>query len=167
MILCFAGCLLVVGVDWPAAMGAPVPGDVAALLTGTPADILILDAAVGVLAQGDTRALAAWRCGPTVDCAGVEADRLTVTGLGTHIVRGHRIYESTNAYAIAPADGAETGRIDYWMAPPPRGCSAAGRCVSKTTACLPGEGSGRCPLKRDLPPAYAAFSPTWSSTKRR
>ncbi len=101
-----------------AAMGTPVPGDVAAVLTGTPADILILDAAVGVLAQGDTRALAAWRCGPTVDCAGVEADRLTVTGLGTHIVRGHRIYESTNAYAVTPADGAETGRIDYWMAPP-------------------------------------------------
>ena len=100
------------------AVGTPVPGDVASVLTGTPADILILDAAVGVLAQGDTRTLAAWRCGPTVDCAGVEADRLTVTGLGTHIVRGHRIYESTNAYVITPADGAETGRIDYWMAPP-------------------------------------------------
>ena len=101
-----------------AAMGTAVPGDVAALLTGTPADILILEAAVGVLAQGDTRALAAWRCGPTLDCAGVEAERMTVTGLGTRIVRGHRIYESTNAYAITPMDGADTGRIDYWMAPP-------------------------------------------------
>ena len=144
----------------------PVPGDVAAVLTGTPADILILDAAVGVLAQGDTRALAAWRCGPTLDCAGVEADRLTVTGLGTHIVRGHRIYESTNAYAITPADGAGTGRIDYWMAPPGLFSGGPVRIEDGRRVFLAkdqvGARSGAI-----LPPAYAAFSPTWSSTKRR
>lgn len=99
------------------AMGAPVPGEAAAVMTGTPADILILDAAVGLLGEGESRALVAWRCGPRLECGGVEAERLTVTGLGTQLIRGHRIYESTNAYAIAPADGG-AGRVAYWMAPP-------------------------------------------------
>lgn len=99
------------------ATGAPVPGEAAAVMTGAPADILILDATVGVLREGESRALVAWRCGPRLECGGVEAERLTVTGLGTQLTRGHRIYESTNAYAVAPADGG-AGRVAYWMAPP-------------------------------------------------
>ena len=40
-------------------------------------------------------------------CDGVEARAFTVTGLGTQLIRGHRIYESTNAYDLVPADGEE------------------------------------------------------------
>ena len=98
--------------------GVPVPGETAAVMTGTPADILILDAAVGLLGEGETRTLAAWRCGPRLECGGVEAERLTVTGLGTQLIRGHRIYESTYAYAVGPADGGDAGRVGYWIAPP-------------------------------------------------
>ncbi len=61
----------------------PMAGDVAAVLTGTAADILILDTAVGLLPEGESRDLVAWHCGPRFDCGGVEAERLTVTGLGT------------------------------------------------------------------------------------
>ena len=100
------------------ATGLPVPGDAAVLLTGTAADILILDAAVGLLGEGESRDLAAWRCGPRLECSGVEAERLTVTGLGTQLIRGHRIYESTNAYTVAPADGGKAGHLAYWVAPP-------------------------------------------------
>ena len=100
------------------ATGMPMAGDVAAVLTGTAADILILDAAVGLLPEGESRDLVAWHCGPGLDCGGVEAERLTVTGLGTQLIRGHRIFESTNAYAIAPAVGGDTGQVNYWIAPP-------------------------------------------------
>ncbi len=100
------------------ATGTPMAGDAAAIMTGTAADILILEAALGLLPEGASRDLVAWRCGPRLDCAGVEAERLTGTGLGTQLIRGHRIYESTNAYAIAPGDGGDTGRVDYWIAPP-------------------------------------------------
>ncbi|MYE81058.1 MAG: amidohydrolase family protein [Gammaproteobacteria bacterium] len=99
------------------ATGAPVPGEAAAVLTGTPADILILDAAVGLLGEGESRTLVAWRCGPRLACGGVEAERLIVTGLGTQLIRGHRIYESTNAYTVAPTDDG-AGRVAYWMARP-------------------------------------------------
>ena len=109
------GWRLTVGGD---ATGAPVPGEAAAVITGTPADILILDAAVGLLGEGESRALVAWRCGPRLECGGIEAERLTVTGLGTQLIRGHRIYESTNAYAIAPSDDGGAGQVGYWIAPP-------------------------------------------------
>ena len=101
-----------------AAPGAPVPGDVAAIVTGTAADILLLDAAVGLLADGDTRDLVAWFCGPTLDCDGVQPRVFTVTGLGNQLIRGHRIYESTNAYHVLRADGGEGDELRYWVATP-------------------------------------------------
>ena len=100
------------------ATGTPMAADAAAVLTGTAADILILDAAVGLLPEGESRDVVAWQCGPKLDCGGVGAERLTVTGLGTQLIRGHRIFESTNAYAMGPADGGDTGHVDYWIAPP-------------------------------------------------
>ena len=101
-----------------AAPGAPVPGDFAAMVTGTAADILLLDAAVGLLAEGETRDLVAWFCGPTLDCDGVQARVFTVTGLGNQLIRGHRIYESTNAYRLTPTDGGEGDELRYWVATP-------------------------------------------------
>ena len=100
------------------ATGMRMAGDAAAVMTGTAADILILDAAVGLLPAGESRDLVAWHCGPRLDCGGVEAERMTVTGMGTQLIRGHRIFESTNAYAMGPADGGDTGHVDYWIAPP-------------------------------------------------
>ena len=100
------------------AVGRAVRGDAAAVLTGTPADILILDAAVGLLAEGDSRDLVAWRCGPAVDCGASAPETLTVTGLGMHLVRGHRIWESTNVYDVTPAADSNADSIRYWMAPP-------------------------------------------------
>ena len=100
------------------AVGDVMPGDVAAILTGTPADILILDAAVGLLAEGESRDLVAWRCGPAVDCGAAAPETLTVTGLGTQLVRGHRIYESTNVYDVAPAADGNAVSIRYSVAPP-------------------------------------------------
>ena len=97
--------------------GDALPGDVAAVLTGTAADILILDAAVGPLPEGEFRNLVAWRCGPRFDCSRSTPQRLTVTGLGTHLIRGHRIWESTNVNDIVPPGGG-SGSIRYWMAPP-------------------------------------------------
>ena len=88
------------------------------MITGTPADILILDAAVGTLAAGETRELVLWDCGPDVDCAAAAPEPLTVTGRGTVLIHGHRIYESAHAYQVRPRDGAAGRSIDYWMAPP-------------------------------------------------
>ncbi|MDE0365686.1 MAG: amidohydrolase family protein [Gammaproteobacteria bacterium] len=99
------------------AAGEALPGDAAAVLTGTAADILILDAAVGLLPEGKSRNLVAWRCGPRFDCSESAPERLTVTGLGTHLIRGHRIWESTNVYDLVPPGGGP-GSIRYWMAPP-------------------------------------------------
>ncbi len=100
------------------AVGRAVRGDAAAVLTGTPADVLILDAAVGLLAEGDSRDIVAWRCGPAVDCGAIAPETLTVTGLGTRLIRGHRGYESTNVYDVVPAADGDAGSIRYWMAPP-------------------------------------------------
>ncbi len=99
------------------AAGDALPGDAAAVLTGTAADILILDAAVGPLPEGESRDLVAWRCGPRFDCNETAPEALTVTGLGTHLIRGHRIWESTNVYDLVPPGGG-SGSIRYWMAPP-------------------------------------------------
>ncbi len=109
--------------DWQlrvgdAVVGAATVGDVAAVITGTPADILILDAAVGLLAADETRELVLWRCGPTLDCAGAKAEPMTVTGVGTEIINGHKAYESTNVYRVRPRRGRDRGAIDYWIAPP-------------------------------------------------
>ena len=108
---------------WQLAMGSQaagdaVPGNAGAILTGTAADILILDAVVGLLGEGETRDLVAWRCGPAFECRDSQAERLTVTGLGPQLVRGHRIYESTNVYDVGPTSGGGSGSIRYWMAPP-------------------------------------------------
>ena len=71
-----------------------------------------------LLAEGESRNLVAWRCGPTVDCGASVPETLTVTGLGTQLIRGHRIYESTNVYDVTPAADGDAVSIRYWMAPP-------------------------------------------------
>ncbi|MSQ97894.1 MAG: hypothetical protein EXR85_01125 [Xanthomonadales bacterium] len=99
-------------------LGTPSPGDIATVLTGTPADILILNAVAGQLGVGETLDLVMWRCGAGLDCTGAEAEAMTVTGLGPQIINGHRIFESANAFRIREPGGSAAGSIDFWYAPP-------------------------------------------------
>jgi len=84
----------------------------AIILSGTPADVLVLNAIIDQFKHGgDSLELVAWHCGMELDCEDKTAVRAVIRRNGFEIVE----FQGTQAYSLNVQDGGGAYNARYWV----------------------------------------------------
>ncbi|MCZ8132618.1 MAG: hypothetical protein O9284_15145 [Steroidobacteraceae bacterium] len=103
-----------------AVQATPGAAPAAVVLTGTPADILLLDAVASGLGVGQARAFVAWRCSSPLSCDGASATTGEIVGRGFEIIGTGSMIAGTLGYEVRRvevpgADGRTAVLQRYWV----------------------------------------------------